>query len=1032
LAANARAPQAHGQPATPAAQSAELEEAGRLLHQADELQGQGQSEAARPAAERALALYEKTTGPESEAVARTLGLLSVILLARADYAHAAPVLERALTLREKLSGPDSTELAALLDNLGALKRLTGDYARAEALGERATRIYIKHYGVAHPDVATAVNNLATLYFTQGRYDEAARSMQDVLRIMEQVRGPDAPEVGMVLNNLAEIYRIKGDLPAAEPLARRALSIYEQRLGAENAALAYPLSNLAGLYVARGDYEHAAPLLVRALTLREHALPPTHPDLALSLNNLALLYAAQGEHARAIPLYERAVAIYERVLGPEHADLALPLNNLAESYRRTNDYTRAAALATRALAIRERALGPDHLSVAHSLNTLALVAAAQGRYVETEPLLRRALAILEHALSPEHPDVAGLRANLAVLYATQGRTVEATDMLTRVAETREHNLSLLLAAGSEAQKRAYLDTLRWETSFAIAYHLRQPPPTPASAQLARLALTTILRRKGRALDAMTDQIAALRRLARPEDQTLLDQLAKARARLAALVLDHKQAETDATRRQAEIAQLTAETQRLEEAVGAIAARSPELRAELRAQGQPVTIEAVQQALPADAALVEFVTYYQHDERGHARTDSPRYAAYVLQHTGGPGWIDLGVAAPIDAAVTNWRAALVNPARTDVKALARTLDESVMRPVRRLVGASRHLLIAPDGTLNLIPFAALVDEQNKYLVETYAITYLTSGRDLLRLQLAPPSRTGPLVLANPLYDQPGAQPAASAPVNNGTPAPAGNLRAGDLGRLTFPALKGTAEEAAAVKSLITDARVLAAAQASEAALKQAHGPLLLHIATHGFFLPDVPPPAPADTRSADTPPTPTNSRSENPLLRSGLALAGANQLQSEGNEDGVLTALEAAGLDLWGTKLVVLSACETGLGEVQNGDGVYGLRRALVLAGSASQLMSLWKVNDAATRDLMVEYYRRLRAGEGRGEALRRVQLQMLTSGAVAPGDGQGRGMLDELHPGAQAQTRSHPFYWASFIQSGDWRSMNDAPARTQQQ
>ena len=142
------------------------------------------------------------------------------------------------------------------------------------------------------------------------------------------------------------------------------------------------------------------------------------------------------------------------------------------------------------------------------------------------------------------------------------------------------------------------------------------------------------------------------------------------------------------------------------------------------------------------------------------------------------------------------------------------------------------------------------------------------------------------------------------------------------------------------------------------------------------------------------------SENPLLRSGLALTGANQHEGGNGEDGILTALEAAGLDLWGTKLVVLSACETGIGDVQNGEGVYGLRRALVLAGAKSEMMSLWKVNDAATHDLMIEFYRRLESGTGRSEALRQVQLKML-----------------------KTNYRNHPYFWAAFILSGDWRSLN---------
>jgi len=142
-----------------------------------------------------------------------------------------------------------------------------------------------------------------------------------------------------------------------------------------------------------------------------------------------------------------------------------------------------------------------------------------------------------------------------------------------------------------------------------------------------------------------------------------------------------------------------------------------------------------------------------------------------------------------------------------------------------------------------------------------------------------------------------------------------------------------------------------------------------------------------------------RVENPLLHSGLAFAGVN-VRGSSEDNGILTALEASGLNWWGTKLVMLSACDTGIGEVKNGEGVYGLRRALVLAGAETQAMSLWPVSDERTRDLMIGYYTALQAGQGRGEALRQGQLQMLA------------------RPGWQ-----HPFYWASFIQSGEWANLN---------
>jgi len=301
---------------------------------------------------------------------------------------------------------------------------------------------------------------------------------------------------------------------------------------------------------------------------------------------------------------------------------------------------------------------------------------------------------------------------------------------------------------------------------------------------------------------------------------------------------------------------------------------------------------------------------------------------------------------------------------------------------------------------------VDEQNRHLVERYSFGYLTSGRDLLRLQERLPGKPEPVIVADPAFGEragvtlalrrdvelrPDQQPAAAPSVS--------------LDRIYFQRLLGTAGEAQELKVILPQAAVLTGERATEAALKQLSSPRILHIATHGFFLEDLET-KPADTRDVvllGDGPTElsaglSGAQLENPLLRSGLALAGANLRQS-GEDDGVLTAMEVAGLDLWGTKLVVLSACDTGVGEVKTGEGVYGLRRALVLAGSETQVMSLWPVSDAATRDLMVEYYKALQRGEGRGEGLRQVQLQML-----------------------KGRDRRHPFYWASFIQSGEWANL----------
>ena len=211
---------------------------------------------------------------------------------------------------------------------------------------------------------------------------------------------------------------------------------------------------------------------------------------------------------------------------------------------------------------------------------------------------------------------------------------------------------------------------------------------------------------------------------------------------------------------------------------------------------------------------------------------------------------------------------------------------------------------------------------------------------------------------------------------------------------------------MKTILPDATILTQGQASKATLKEIAAPKILHIATHGFFLEDVVMNPTTEGRGLSIrrappgePDAPPMGRVENPLLRAGLAMAGAN-LRNGGENINVLTALEVSGLNLWGTKLVVLSACDTGVGEIKNGQGVYGLRRALVLAGSETQVMSLWSVSDTGTRDLMIAYYKALQAGQGRSEALRQVQLRMLAG-----------------------KDHHHPYFWASFIQSGEWANLD---------
>ena len=734
-----------------------------------------------------------------------------------------------------------------------------------------------------------------------------------------------------------------------------------------------------------------------------------------------LYLA-GKYDEAVELCRRVLVIYEKILGGEHPNVATLLNNIAGAHKAKGNYAKAEPLFRRALTIEEKALGGEHPDVAISLNTLAELYRLQGDYAKAEPLYQRALTVYQKAFGGEHPNVATSLSNLSLLYAAKEDYPRAVETQTRGQDVVESNINATLTTGSEEQKQLYLDTLSGDTLFTISLHAHSAPSDPRAA---RLALTTILRRKGRALDAMTDQIAGLRRRANPRDRELLDELVAARSKLARIQISG-QSDLTPAERQAQTVKLKTEVEQLE---AQISRRS----SEFRAVSQPVTLDAVRAVIPGDAALVEIFSYkpivFAAKGADH-RYGAPRYVAYVLlRDSATPLSVDLGEASTIEAQVTRLRTALKDPERTDVKEIARALDANTMQPIRKLLGTTRRLFISPDGSLNLIPFGALVDEGGKYLVENYSLTYLTSGRDLLRLQAHTANHLPPVVLANPQFDR-GERPGSVGQALRGlllNAARPGEVTYGtiDFAAAHYEPLRGTAAEASAIGALLPRAQVFTVGEATESNLKRVTRPRILHIATHGFFLPDQPQPASANSRglrleasrdaaARNVPPQ------ENPLLRSGLIFAGVNQRASGPNEDGVMTALEVAGLDLWGTKLAVLSACETGLGDVRNGAGVYGLRRALVLAGSETQILSLWQVSDDATRDLMVAYYHLLKAGASRTEALRQVQLAMI-GGANPEQVGAQRGIRLDKTFGAHTRW-NHPYYWAAFIPSGAWTNM----------
>jgi CHAT domain-containing protein len=655
---------------------------------------------------------------------------------------------------------------------------------------------------------------------------------------------------------------------------------------------------------------------------------------------------------------------------------------------------------RSIAIAEGALGKNHPDVAGSLNNLAGLYLEQGLYSRAEPLFQRALAIREAALGKNHPAVAASLNSLALLMVARQRLDRALPLLTRAFAVSEQRLRHEALGFSEARLANFLQVLRMdeERLYSLLY------AHPENADIRRLALSAALLLKGRSVEETASISQAVYRSLGAHERATFERLRELRTQLASFSLQGP-GSLPLRAYQRRLKELAEQGDALE---AELALRSAPLRA-LAALPSPATIVGrVAEALPQDSALVEFIVYL--DRQLVKQPGVPvqfRYLALVLLPDTTTRAIDLGPAEPIDSAAARLRDALANRDATST-VLAQRLHQLVFQPLLPSLGGTRRLFLSPDGQLALVPFAALHDG-HQFLVETFDFTYLTSGKDLLPRPQETVPADSVAVLADPDFSAPRHPPSlvltqASAQAQRSASIPGERLahRAWNL-----TPLPGTRQEAEAIRRLMPQAQLFLGTRATKERLLRLKSPGILHLATHGFFLEDTS--APIHSRAVAQfgalGEVPLAVRPPDPLLRSGLLFTGAGVLApgasgpGESSPDSALaTALELSGLNLWGTQLVVLSACDTGRGDVRLGQGVYGLRRAFTVAGAETVVMSLWKVNDETTRTLMEAYYTNLLAGQGRASALREAMRSLRA-------------------------TKPEPHYWAPFIALG-----RDAPLR----
>ncbi len=941
---------------------------------------------ALPLRRRAAALCKEALGEGATGYADALAALAHVHHLKGDHRSALPLYEQARSIRKAALGERHPGYAASLNGLALVHLALGDHKTALPLAERAVVIARGALGVKNADHATALHNLADVHQARGDYAAALPLYKQALAIRKEVLGERHAMYANSLNNLAALLQDMGDNRAALHLYEKARVLIKGTLGERHASYATALHNLAFVHSAMGDYGRAEPLFRQALKIHEGAPGEGQAAHAATLDSLALLYERTGGREAALPLLIKSLALKKAALGVRHPHYALTLNHIAGLHRAAGRHEDALALYTEALAIIKEAQGERHPDHAMALHNLALLHREWGRHGEAIALFRRSLAGTRDAVGEGHPDYATGLHNLAELYSRMGRPGAALVLQEQALAFTRRRLALEASVQSERQQLA--------AAAALRHHLSARLGTPDEA--ASFSHGHVLSWKGASFAAQQARRLFLQAEADPTTRALSRELLDVTRSLALLV-----ARTDAASRERaeELSRLKEEKE----------ARLGELSEPFRASRRAPSSERFRASLPPGVVLVDLLAYHGVDparpQEGQAW--QRRLSAWVVRADAPTVRVGLGPLAHIEADITTWREAL-EKGRGPGPAPAR-LREAVWAPLEAHLGGATTVLISPDGALSGLPFAALPGSKpGKFLLEEVPLAVLPVPQVLPRLLL--PARGGRSLLT------------------------LGGVDFGDRGG-AWQELAATGREADAVTARFGGAfkgacLALSGAKATRAALREAlPRARFAHLATHGFF---APPTMKSALDGGGKRPLGLMGREtltgSHPGLLSGLVLAGANRPTPE--DDGILTALEIAELDMSGMELAVLSACQTGLGKEAAGEGMLGLQRAFAVAGCRSVVSSLWSVHDAATAVLMERFYHHLWEKKlSKIEALRQAQLDVLrhpewveanVKGMRGTPGLRGVGKAAEVVISGRREKRSPVAWWGAWQLSGDWR------------
>jgi CHAT domain-containing protein/tetratricopeptide (TPR) repeat protein len=921
---------------------------------------------------QAKAIYEQTTGTQSLEHLMLLNSLAMLYNNWGKYKQAEPFYWQAQKIYQEKIGENHPDYASLLNNMALWQANQGQYAQSFALQAQALRIY--QQTLEHPDYASLIDNIAFNYHSQANFMYADSLYRYALALKKQVLGTAHPSYGISLMNLASLYRAQHLYAQAEPLFLEAGKIFRQVYGENHVYYSSFLNALAVLYADEGRYAEAEKLHQQALHILEQIKGLEESDTyALTLGNLAGTYQLQGKYAQAEPMLRKVLDLIKKSVGEKHEYYATTLSNLVNLYTMQSDYAQALPLANEALQITKEVFGENHPDYAHSMVYLASIFRWQKAYSQAEQLLLQAKAIMEKGKWERHPTYEHLSRELAVLYDIQGRYSEALPLYRHYTQKALADLQNNFTHLSESNKQKYVETyqgyLKNMHHFLYAI-LEKQADFEGLPTLLRALFDLQLSTKGMLL-AESEKMK--KRILASGDSSLIQQYQLWNLSKNFLSKAYNLSADERAEKNIDLARLQAEVEQLEKG---LYSRSADFEAAFNPPNY--TSQDLQATLGEDEVAIDLARFTRIENWDAPQPDTLIcYLALVLTKN------DLFPILLKDGREMEGKP--FSFYRSMMKAaLGQVLQDSSYNVFWKPIGNNfvkvKKIYFAPDGVYHSINLNTLKNPASgRYLAEDLDIHIVTNLKELLQ-EKKPNTIKKAALFGRPAYKMSKDEHEDNRRIIERSANTEMEREINySITKIGFSDLVGTEIEVKGIEAVMKKnywaVETILGKQAIEERLKKVRNPSILHIATHGYF------------RS-------TNAKSTiNGMLRSGIVLAGVNTPKTIESDDGVLTAQEASSLDLDETDLVVLSACETGLGEVSTGEGVYGLQRGFKVAGAKAVVMSLWKVDDTATQELMNTFYELWLSGKPKREAFKEAQLKI-------------------------KDKYKYPYYWGAFVMVGE--------------